>query len=394
MCGSGAAGCTIGDARWHEVAVKPVVDPMSGERVLLLVQTDVSKQVAAEEVLARVLEAEHRLLADVFPQHVVADMTAARNASAEAARRGFKLLGHIQDPAALATSHECITILFADIKGFTCMCKEVPPAAVMTFLNDLYTRLDSLTDVYGVYKVETIGDCYMVAGGLVARGADGIGTVVRGGESDPLAAQRVVSFARAMLAEAAAVRLPNTGEPVQMRIGIHSGPATSGVVGAKMPRFCLFGDTVNTASRMESTGTPGCIHISAATRALLPATEDELGWAPSGGVEVKGKGTMDTFLWSPYSEAAARQRAEQWRTTSILGTMSERAIAAAAAATALAAGREGPNGSRAVPAEGGAPATAGLGRLSAPEVRCQIEGSGSRTRDGHDRDEWPMDLWE
>ncbi|KXZ43790.1 hypothetical protein GPECTOR_80g150 [Gonium pectorale] len=357
----GGEGVPTGGVRWHEVAVKPVVDPMSGERVLLLVQTDVSKQVAAEEVLASVLEAEHRLLADVFPQHVVADMTAARNASAEAARRGFKLLGHIQDPAALATSHECITILFADIKGFTCMCKEVPPAAVMTFLNDLYTRLDSLTDVYGVYKVETIGDCYMVAGGLVARGADGIGTVVRGGESDPLAAQRVVSFARAMLAEAAAVRLPNTGEPVQMRIGIHSGPATSGVVGAKMPRFCLFGDTVNTASRMESTGTPGCIHISAATRALLPATEDELGWAPSGGVEVKGKGTMDTFLWAPNSEAAARQRAEQRRTASILGTVSARAIAAAAAEAAAApsvAGGAGPGSGSAAAVTGGAPAPA------------------------------------
>lgn len=100
------------------------------------------------------------------------------------------------------------------------MSKEVAPGVVMTFLNDLYTRFDSLTDVYGVYKVETIGDCYMVAGGLVARDGDGYGRAVRGaGDTDPLHAMRVVAFARAMLEEAAKVALPNTGEPVQVRGG-------------------------------------------------------------------------------------------------------------------------------------------------------------------------------
>ncbi|GLI68466.1 hypothetical protein VaNZ11_012892, partial [Volvox africanus] len=128
--------------RWHEVHVKPVDDPISGEKVIMVIQTDVSNQVHAEEVLTRVLEAEQRLLADIFPRHVVRHMTAARNATAERQRNGLQLLRHIQDPAAVATSHECITVLFADIKGFTEMCKEVAPATVMIFLNDLYTRLD------------------------------------------------------------------------------------------------------------------------------------------------------------------------------------------------------------------------------------------------------------
>ncbi|GIL67697.1 hypothetical protein Vafri_21023, partial [Volvox africanus] len=315
-------GSTAQFVRWHEVHVKPVDDPISGERVIMVIQTDVSNQVHAEEVLTRVLEAEQRLLADIFPRHVVRHMTAARNATAERQRKGLQLLRHIQDPAALATSHECITVLFADIKGFTEMCKEVAPATVMTFLNDLYTRLDSLTDVYGVYKVETIGDCYMVAGGLMARDEDGYGQAVRTQEdADPLHATRVVAFARAMLGEAARVRLPNTGRKVQMRIGIHSGPATSGVVGQKMPRFCLFGDTVNTASRMESTGRPGCIHASASTRALLKAGEEEIGWVATGGVEVKGKGRMETYLWAPQSEGATRQRRDMKQRAMVLGTL-------------------------------------------------------------------------
>ncbi|GLI61095.1 hypothetical protein VaNZ11_003375 [Volvox africanus] len=309
--------------RWHEVHVRPCFDPMSSEPLTMVIQTDVTSKVRAEELLARVLEAEHRLLADIFPSHVVHYMTQRRKDTAELERNGLTLLRHIQDPAAVATLHDNVTVLFADIKGFTEMSKEVPPAVVMTFLNDLYTRFDSLTDVYGVYKVETIGDCYMVAGGLVARDGDGYGRTVRGqGNTDPLHAMRVVAFARAMLEEAAKVALPSTGEPVQVRVGIHSGSVMSGVVGQKMPRFCLFGDTINTASRMESTGRPGAIHVSCATRILLPPEEDEELWASTGGVEVKGKGRMDTYLWSPQSPAASRQRRDKQQRAMLLGTLS------------------------------------------------------------------------
>ncbi|EFJ48065.1 guanylyl and adenylyl cyclase family member [Volvox carteri f. nagariensis] len=148
------------------------------------------------------------------------------------------------------------------------MCKQVEPRAVMSMLNDLYSRYDRMLDQYGVFKVETIGDCYFVAGGLMHEDEDGM--------------------VAAMLEAAKQVALPTNGEPVQIRIGIATGPVVSGVVGQRMPRFCLFGDTVNTASRMESTGVPGAIHVSQSTYELL---KDEA-WLPTGGIEVKGKGLM------------------------------------------------------------------------------------------------------
>ncbi|GFR43934.1 hypothetical protein Agub_g5072, partial [Astrephomene gubernaculifera] len=198
---------------------------------------------------------------------------------------------------ALATSHRCVTVLFCDIIGFTAMCKQVSAMQVMRFLNTLYMRFDELIDIYGVYKVETIGDCYMVAGGLVRTDGEGNKSVIGEGSEDALHAVRVMSFAKAIMREAAAVVLPTSGEPVQLRIGLHSGPVMSGIVGDKMPRFCLFGDTVNTASRMESTCPPGAIHVSSDTRALL----SNEAWLPTGGVQVKGKGLLETYVWAGHS---------------------------------------------------------------------------------------------
>ncbi|GIL66094.1 hypothetical protein Vafri_19696 [Volvox africanus] len=193
----------------------------------------------------------------------------------------------------LATRHKMVTILFSDCVGFTAMCKKVPPLTVMHFLNELYQKLDALLDIYKVYKVETIGDCYVVAGGLVRYDSDGYCSVLPEGEVDELHAVRVMEFGKAMLRASKEVALPTTNQPVQMRLGLHSGPAMSGVVGSKMPRFTVFGETVELAHRMESSGVPDRIHVSGATRELLRKET----WEQTEALLVDDGKRMDTYLW-------------------------------------------------------------------------------------------------
>ncbi|GLC38818.1 hypothetical protein PLESTM_000780800 [Pleodorina starrii] len=352
-----AASPLPGDC-WHEIWATAAVDPITGESVVVLSQHDVTAKVVAERHLALVMEAEHRLLEQLFPKHILTHVTEewiaeaergaaggaaaappARQPAAAAAASGTARSagpcggGHggsssewrpvVRDCNALATWHPQVTLLFADIKGFTPMCKQVTPREVMTMLNQLFSRFDAMLDKFGVFKVETIGDCYFVAGGLIQEDEDGM-AAVRDGDSrgDPLHAHKVFMFAKAMLAAAREVRMPSSGEPVQIRIGISSGPVVSGVVGTRMPRFCLFGDTVNTTSRMESTGQPGAIHASESAYALLKSEA----WEATGGIEVKGKGLMQTYLWRPILEA---------RGTTMRQLPASSASAAAAAAAAL-----------------------------------------------------------
>ncbi|GAX85402.1 hypothetical protein CEUSTIGMA_g12818.t1 [Chlamydomonas eustigma] len=180
--------------------------------------------------------------------------------------------------------HPAVTILFADIVGFTTLSKEVEPEQVMYMLHDLFTRFDAMCIARGIYKVETIGDCYMASSGLIV-------------ETDDHALQ-MVEFAKGMLEAAKAVKNP-TGGTVQIRIGIHSGRVMSGIVGSLRAHYGLFGDTVNTASRMESTSLPMQIQLSEATYSLLPAETQE-SCSLRGQIEVKGKGIMSTYLVDPH----------------------------------------------------------------------------------------------
>ncbi|XP_039759867.1 atrial natriuretic peptide receptor 1 isoform X2 [Pararge aegeria] len=188
----------------------------------------------------------------------------------------------INGQSVVAETFEQVTIYFSDIVGFTALSATSTPMQVVDLLNDLYTCFDSIVENYDVYKVETIGDAYMVVSGLPERN----GT------------RHACEVARMALALLEAVRRfkirHRPHDQLKLRIGLHSGPCVAGVVGLKMPRYCLFGDTVNTASRMESNGEALRIHVSPTTKALLD-TFGTFKLECRGEVAMKGKGVLVTY---------------------------------------------------------------------------------------------------
>ena len=209
---------------------------------------------------------------------------------------------------AVADAHEATTLVFADLVGFTKLSERLGPQRTAALLNGLVSRWDVLAAEAGVEKIKTIGDAYFAAAGVPEAQADH--------------ATRIVDLALAMI-RATAELARTTGEPLAIRVGVHSGPVVAGVIGRTKFSYDLWGDTVNVASRLETTGVPGVIQASAATVALLG---DAYVVEPRGEVELKGKGPVPTFL--------------------------VRARAAAGTASASAAGAEG--GEAAAGAEGGA----------------------------------------
>lgn len=178
----------------------------------------------------------------------------------------------------IAESYPETTVLFADLAGFTPWARDTDPARVVGFLDELFTRFDELAAECGVEKIKTIGDAYMGVAGAPHSRAD-----------HAVAAMRL---ARGMLVAVADAH-ERSGVPLDLRVGLASGPVVGGVIGQRRILFDLWGDTVNTASRMQSSGVPGKIQVAPSTRELLSGSYTFTQREP---VDVKGLGPMVTYL--------------------------------------------------------------------------------------------------
>jgi class 3 adenylate cyclase len=235
-----------------------VLGDVTRDIVLFAAVLLLGEAVRTRRALAREEERSERLLLNVLPAPIAARLKQREDVIAD----GFPE----------------VTVLFADLVDFTRRSQSSSPQQVVQFLDELFSALDQLTRRQGLEKIKTIGDAYMVAGGLP--------------EPRPDHAQAVADMALAIRDEVAR-HLDPSGQPLEVRIGIDTGPVVAGVIGTDKFSYDLWGDTVNTASRMESLGVPGCIQVTERTYQRL---RDGYRLQRRGLVAVKGKGEMVTYL--------------------------------------------------------------------------------------------------
>ncbi|TMK77535.1 MAG: adenylate/guanylate cyclase domain-containing protein [Actinobacteria bacterium] len=224
-----------------------------GQRERALVALDLEHRNLVQEQ-----ERSERLLLNVLPSTIAARLKTSS--------------------AVIADGFADVTVLFADIVNFTPLSDRVSPEQLVKLLDELFTDFDGLVERFNLEKIKTIGDAYMVAGGLPVERPDH--------------AQAVADMALEMN-KAVGRHGASAGDGFSLRIGMDTGPVVAGVIGRKKFIYDLWGDTVNTASRMESQGIPGRIHVTARTRdRLADAFELEM----RGEIQVKGKGPMTTYF--------------------------------------------------------------------------------------------------
>jgi len=205
------------------------------------------------------------LLYDVFPPYI-----------ADALRDGRKVDQE---------HHECVTIFFSDIVGFTTISQMLTPEKVCNLLDRLYLRFDEISRKHDVFKIETIGDAYMAITNLVKDQTNNHVKILAEFSRDTIKA-----------AQETQIDVDDISKGfVEIRVGFHSGSVISDVVGSRLPKFGVFGDTVNTASRMESNSLPGCIHCSESSAKLLKVQAPDMYIESRGKIMIKGKGEMDTY---------------------------------------------------------------------------------------------------
>ena len=178
----------------------------------------------------------------------------------------------------IADAFPNVSVLFADMVGFTAMSRTMMASDLVKVLSDLFSRFDLITEKHGLEKIKTIGDCYMLAGGVPEPSDDHAHAAIDAALDMCLALEEISE---------------RTGGALRMRIGVHSGPIVAGVIGLRKFTYDLWGDTVNVASRMESTGEPGRIHVSVHTADLI---RSQFKLESRGCIEVKSLGAVETYF--------------------------------------------------------------------------------------------------
>jgi class 3 adenylate cyclase len=252
------------------VGMTVLISVLIGHTIYHLSRSNYFNRIALEEAKAEIEKERaksERLLLNILPESISERLKAKQESIAD----GF----------------EEATVLFADVVGFTPLSEKLLPQELVEFLNRVFSKFDELVGARGLEKIKTIGDAYMVAGGLPEPREDHT--------------QAVAELALEM-AEAVGQFEYAAGEPLQMRIGVNTGPVVAGVIGVKKFIYDLWGDTVNTASRMESHGMGGEIQV---TRATYEKLKDEYVLEPRGAINVKGKGELETWLLKGKKQAGA-----------------------------------------------------------------------------------------
>ncbi len=180
---------------------------------------------------------------------------------------------------------EDVTVLFTDFKGFTAMSEQLSPKDLVRDIHECFSAFDHIMEKYGIEKIKTIGDAYMAAGGTPVQSPDHAVNIIK-------AAFEIREF----IAEGKARKIANNLPYFEIRIGIHTGPVVAGIVGVKKFAYDIWGDTVNTASRMESSGEPGKVNISSTTYAKV---KDSFSCEYRGKITAKGKGEIEMYFVEP-----------------------------------------------------------------------------------------------
>merc|ERR1711971_1069811 len=234
-------GLFVNDLSMHDYS-RDIMLATTQEQIQMKMLLDAAEKKAAllesqQKKLGEIMKKSDDLISQMLPKKVADDL--AKGKSNEE----------------VCEAYEMVTMLFSDIVTFTVICSHLKPLQVVQLLNNMYTLFDFLCDQNAVYKVETIGDAYLIVAGCPNKAANH--------------AIKICDMAFDMMDGISMLKDPSNGEAIHMRIGYHSGPVVAGVVGLKMPRFCLFGINVGLTEKFESNSKPDQIHISEKTQELL-----------------------------------------------------------------------------------------------------------------------------